>query len=308
VPHALRKGELRYTYGEPPTRYRFTGQAEEASLGLYDYGARWYDPRLGRFIQADSIVPGAGSPLAWDRYAYSYGNPVKYIDPDGHWPCVFSSAGLNCSVNTFGLRDTINRSGEKLGVENASETISGAMSTMGLVFDVVAGAFDFAASVIITAGIVSGAAGGAAITLPGGGTAVVTGAAGAGVGWVTAEIGVRPLILLGNASASVATLLTVSSELISGDTGFKTTLGISSSEIKLNSQVAVGSSSQVSIWATTAGWISPLAYPSLGIQTVAILGDLGEVSPPPISMGLAVSLPNKPYTEFRLKFGDVEVR
>jgi len=41
-------------------RYRFTGQREEAALGLYDYNARWYDPRLGRFVQADSIVAGAG--------------------------------------------------------------------------------------------------------------------------------------------------------------------------------------------------------------------------------------------------------
>ena len=31
-------------------------------------------------------MAGAGNPLAWDRYAYSYGNPVKYIDPDGHIP------------------------------------------------------------------------------------------------------------------------------------------------------------------------------------------------------------------------------
>lgn len=39
------------------TSYRFTGQRREADLGLYDYGARFYDPALGRFIQADTIVP-----------------------------------------------------------------------------------------------------------------------------------------------------------------------------------------------------------------------------------------------------------
>jgi len=52
-------------------RYRFTGQREEAALGLCGYKARFprsapgakrrgYDPRLGRFVQADSIVAGAG--------------------------------------------------------------------------------------------------------------------------------------------------------------------------------------------------------------------------------------------------------
>jgi hypothetical protein len=56
-------------------------------LGLYDYNARWYDPRLGRFVQADSIVPGAGNPLAWDRYAYTLNNPVRYNDPSGYFAC-----------------------------------------------------------------------------------------------------------------------------------------------------------------------------------------------------------------------------
>jgi len=42
-----------------PTDRRFTGQREEASLGCYDYGARPYAPALGRFLQADTLVPGA---------------------------------------------------------------------------------------------------------------------------------------------------------------------------------------------------------------------------------------------------------
>jgi len=33
------------------TSYRYTGQ-RLAEAGLYFYGARWYDPALGRFIQA----------------------------------------------------------------------------------------------------------------------------------------------------------------------------------------------------------------------------------------------------------------
>jgi len=77
-------GTTRYEYGSTPTDRRFTGQREEASFGLYFYNARWYDPALGRFIQADTIVPGAGNPQAWDRYAYTSNNPVKYSDPSGH--------------------------------------------------------------------------------------------------------------------------------------------------------------------------------------------------------------------------------
>ena len=65
----------------------FTGQrSEEASLGsLYDYGARFYSPVLGRFISPDSIVPRPGDPQSLNRYAYTLNNPLKYRDPSGHW-------------------------------------------------------------------------------------------------------------------------------------------------------------------------------------------------------------------------------
>ena len=41
-------GEQRYASGTTPTSFRFTGQRQESSLGLYFYGARWYDPKLKR--------------------------------------------------------------------------------------------------------------------------------------------------------------------------------------------------------------------------------------------------------------------
>jgi len=53
-------------------------------FGLMDYSARYYDSLLGRFIQADTIIPQPGSPLAWDRYAYANNTPVNYSDPSGH--------------------------------------------------------------------------------------------------------------------------------------------------------------------------------------------------------------------------------
>ncbi len=77
-------GELRYTTGEYSVRYKFTAQREEATLGLYDYRARFYDPLLGRFIQPDSIVPDPYNHLDGDRYSYVRNNPVRYADPTGH--------------------------------------------------------------------------------------------------------------------------------------------------------------------------------------------------------------------------------
>jgi len=57
------------------------------------YVTRWYacperqrrNPALGRFVQADTLVPEPGNPLAWDRYAYVQNNPLRYTDPSGRF-------------------------------------------------------------------------------------------------------------------------------------------------------------------------------------------------------------------------------
>jgi len=76
-------GETRFAWGTTPTDYRYTGQREESLSGLYDYGARWYDPAVGRFIQADTIIPGRSYPPAWDRYAYAFNKPTGTPIPAG---------------------------------------------------------------------------------------------------------------------------------------------------------------------------------------------------------------------------------
>jgi RHS repeat-associated protein len=53
-------------------------------IGLYDYGARWFDTSLGRFLSPDSIVPDPYNPFDLDRYAYVRNNPLRYKDPTGH--------------------------------------------------------------------------------------------------------------------------------------------------------------------------------------------------------------------------------
>ncbi len=78
-------GTERYSSGTTPSGYRFTGQRLESLLGLYFYNSRWYDPTVGRFIQADTIVPGGVQGL--DRYAYVFNNPLRYIDPSGYMAC-----------------------------------------------------------------------------------------------------------------------------------------------------------------------------------------------------------------------------
>jgi RHS repeat-associated protein len=76
-------GEERYREGTLQTDYQFTSQRKE-DFGLYDYRARFYDPSLGRFVSADTIVPNPGNAQDLNRYAYVRNNPVAYNDPTGH--------------------------------------------------------------------------------------------------------------------------------------------------------------------------------------------------------------------------------
>lgn len=75
------------------TTKRFTGQYQEKDLpgseGLAYYNARWYDAQLGRFTSADTVIPAPGNPQAFNRYAYTYNNPLKYTDPSGHRGIIF---------------------------------------------------------------------------------------------------------------------------------------------------------------------------------------------------------------------------
>jgi RHS repeat-associated protein len=80
-------GETRFTTGTMYTDKLFTGQREMTGLGIYHYGARFYSPKLGRFLSPDTIVPSAANPQAWNRYSYVLGNPLKYTDPTGHAQC-----------------------------------------------------------------------------------------------------------------------------------------------------------------------------------------------------------------------------
>ncbi len=77
-------GGIRTSEGTAPTDYGFTGQRFDASSALMYYGARYYDPQLGRFTQADPVLADAWNPQGLNRYAYVYNNPVRYSDPSGY--------------------------------------------------------------------------------------------------------------------------------------------------------------------------------------------------------------------------------
>jgi RHS repeat-associated protein len=67
-----------------PTDFAFTGGRVTAGIGgLVQMGARWYDPKLGRWTSADTLVPST-DPQNLNRFSYARNNPLKYTDPTGH--------------------------------------------------------------------------------------------------------------------------------------------------------------------------------------------------------------------------------
>jgi hypothetical protein len=53
---------------------------------LYYFGARYYNPVLGRFITKDIFPKSIYYPQTHNHYSYCINNPLKYIDKDGYNP------------------------------------------------------------------------------------------------------------------------------------------------------------------------------------------------------------------------------
>ncbi|MCB0606356.1 MAG: RHS repeat-associated core domain-containing protein [Lewinella sp.] len=71
-----------YQTVQPKNKHQYNGKEliEDLGLNWNDYGARWYDPALGRWNMMD---PLAGEFYAWSPFSYVYNNPIIFVDPFG---------------------------------------------------------------------------------------------------------------------------------------------------------------------------------------------------------------------------------
>lgn len=84
--------------GDPSRSYE--GRTWSAGVGLYDFGARWYDPVRGRFLTPDSELGGPRLVRAdvLNRFAFELNDPINLTDPTGNWTW---EAGLGVALGAI---------------------------------------------------------------------------------------------------------------------------------------------------------------------------------------------------------------
>jgi RHS repeat-associated protein len=72
----LQQGALKQTH-------LYSGEYVDADTQLVYLRARWYDPRIGRFVSADPFEGRPQDPRSLNRYVYAHNDPVHGTDPSG---------------------------------------------------------------------------------------------------------------------------------------------------------------------------------------------------------------------------------
>ncbi len=83
----------------PINPYRYDAKRYDSGSGTIDMGSRRFGPDTGRFLQQDVLSGALGDlglgldPLTQNRYSLAGGNPLSFVEVDGHMPIADGGGG-----------------------------------------------------------------------------------------------------------------------------------------------------------------------------------------------------------------------
>ncbi|MDQ4682039.1 RHS repeat-associated core domain-containing protein, partial [Stenotrophomonas maltophilia group sp. RNC7] len=107
---------------------RYAGEFYDEETGLYYLRARYYNPYIGRFISEDSYWGEDTNPLSLNLYVYCYNDPIKFVDPTGHWGILSSITKAVTSAVTSVIK-SIGSSGSSSSSKSSSSSSSSKSSS-----------------------------------------------------------------------------------------------------------------------------------------------------------------------------------
>ena len=111
-----------------PLRYR--GYYYDAETGFYYVSSRYYDPEVGRWINADDAIAGVGGDIrGYNLFAYCMNDPVNMSDHTGHWPQWIKNAA-SAVVNAVKKAVTVVANTVKSAVSSASNILKASSNSL----------------------------------------------------------------------------------------------------------------------------------------------------------------------------------
>ncbi|MCM3134249.1 S8 family serine peptidase [Paenibacillus polysaccharolyticus] len=104
----------------------YSGYQYDEESGLYYLNARYYDPKIARFLTEDTYRGQDNDPLSLNLYTYVHNDPIMYSDPTGHWKQSDSKLNVQAKGSIIALTSAYYNATnkyEKAAISKAAEAI-----------------------------------------------------------------------------------------------------------------------------------------------------------------------------------------